>query len=132
MNKRKVIQQVVEYLQQELEEVLGSADENALTRARELEQLLLMYRFLPVRQFEERDVISPAALVELEFNSMHAFYFIAPRGGGLVTRVEGQAVQVVTPQSPIGEAILGKHAGDLAEVRMRDDSVRKYRVISVS
>ncbi|OFZ02804.1 MAG: hypothetical protein A2X97_04320 [Bdellovibrionales bacterium GWA1_52_35] len=132
MNKRKVIEQVVEYLREELQEVHSTAAPGAPERAKEIEQLLLMYRFLPSRELQSTDVICPAALVELELNARRAFYFIAPRGGGLVTRVEEQAVQVVTPQSPIGGAILGRHVGDLAEVRLRDGSLRQYRIISVS
>ena len=40
-------------------------------------------------------------------------YFLAPYGGG--GKLEG-GVQVVTPQSPLGRALLGARAGDEAEV----------------
>ena len=39
---------------------------------------------------------------------------LAPGGGG--ARLAGGAVQVVTPASPLGRAVLGKQAGDEAEV----------------
>jgi transcription elongation GreA/GreB family factor len=40
--------------------------------------------------------------------------FLAPHGGG--TRLAEGHVQVVTPKSPLGRAILGKRAGDGCEV----------------
>jgi transcription elongation GreA/GreB family factor len=42
-------------------------------------------------------------------------YFIAPHGGG----VGLGKVQVVTPKSPIGQALLGKTVGDEVEVMRR-------------
>jgi transcription elongation GreA/GreB family factor len=41
-------------------------------------------------------------------------YWIAPHGGG--SRLEGGLVQVVTPRSPLGRALIGKVTGDDAEV----------------
>ena len=35
-----------------------------------------------------------------------------PHGGGVVLRVDGVEVTVVTPSSPVGQALLGKQAGD--------------------
>ena len=43
-----------------------------------------------------------------------AFFWLAPHGGG--TRLADGAVQVVTPKSPLGRALLGKRAGDECEV----------------
>lgn len=104
-------------------------------RAAELQSQLLMWKHLPIREYGPEDVACPAALIELEFQggpgrSTRAFYFIAPQGGGLVTRVDGHPVQVITPNSPMGEALMGRKEGELVEVETRG-SVRAYRVISV-
>jgi transcription elongation GreA/GreB family factor len=42
-------------------------------------------------------------------------YFLAPEGGGL--RLSG-GVQVITPRSPLGQALLGQRAGDELELRL--------------
>ena len=159
ISKKAVVEQVQAYLVEELDGILKAAkaahdaatheeskpedqyDTRGLEasylagaqaqRAAELKQLLLMYRFLPLRELGKDDVACPTALVELEFGGKRAFYFIAPQGGGLVTRVEGQPVQVITPQSPMGEAVLGKRVGETVEVDIRD-STRSYKVISIS
>ena len=67
----------------------------------------------------------------MELNAVRAFYFIAPRGGGLVTSVDGLPVQVITPQSPIGEAVLGRRAGETVRIELRD-GVREYRIVGMS
>jgi transcription elongation GreA/GreB family factor len=103
-------------------------------RAAEIQSLLTMWKFLPLREYGSNDVVCPAALVELEFGhggkKTRAFYFIAPQGGGLVTRVDGQPVQVITPNSPMGEALMGKREGDTIEVETRSGT-RSYHVITI-
>ncbi len=126
MDKQKVIHEIRSYLESEL----ADAKDPKSPRAEELARLLVMYRFLPLREYGADDVACPAALVELEFQGTTAFYFIAPQGGGLVTRVEGKPVQVLTPNSPLGEALMGKKVGEQVRVEMRE-GVREYRVVSI-
>jgi transcription elongation GreA/GreB family factor len=138
MDKKKVISEIQNYLAHELSD-LASALENPgqiepeamkgiVSRVDDIKQQLVMYKFLPVRPFTSEDVICPGGLVELEFNQMHAYYLIVPKGGGLVTRVEGKAVQVITPYSPLGEALLGKRVGDEAQVEA-GGKPRFYKVV---
>jgi hypothetical protein len=144
VDKVQVITQIKEYLAQELKELetpAGSAinrvrpeapqlDEEAEQRMKDLKSLLLMYRFLPVRNYNAEDVIVPSALVQLQLGSAVAYYFIAPQGGGLITNVDGKAVQVITPNSPLGDALLGKKAGDKVQVEIRG-GIREYQILSV-
>jgi len=98
-------------------------------RASEIQQQITMYKFMPLRVYGKNDVICPGSLVELQLNQTRAFYFIAPQGGGLITTLDGKPIQVITPQSPMGEALLGKKEGDTVEVEIRDNT-REYKVIS--
>ncbi len=54
------------------------------------------------------------ALVSVSEDDASQMFFLAPHGGG--TRLADGAVQVVTPQSPIGRALVGKSEGDVCEV----------------
>jgi len=126
MKKKQVIEEIETYLR----DTLSATPSDSRQEAEEIEKLLTMYRFLPVREFTDTDMICPSTLVELEFNGSRAFYFIVPRGGGLVTRIDGQPVQVITPQSPIGEALLGRRVGDVVRVSVRE-SFREYRILSI-
>ena len=56
---------------------------------------------------------------------------IAPAGGGVRVTVGGSEVRVVTPQSPIARALLGKHEGDELELRT-PQGVRECSIASVS
>src|SRR4051794_13672022 len=128
MNKQVLVELIRKHLGEELAELQRSAEGDVVPsaarealreRAGEVERQLLMFRFLPVRELGEGEVVCPAALVELELlagKGIRAFYFVTPQSGGLVTSLEGRPVQVVSTQSPIGAAILGKKAGDVVEV----------------
>lgn len=127
MDKKKVIQEIQTYFDEELVQAANAGDEE---RQAELKRLQLIYRFLPVREYGKDDVIIPSSLVELALGETRAYYFVAPQGGGLITNVDGRPVQVITPQSPLGEALLGKKVGDEIRVEIRG-GVRQYRVMSM-
>ena len=138
MDKKKVVAEIQNYLAQELsdlapalespEKLESEARGDLADRVDDIKKQLLMYKFLPVRPFTAEDVICPGGLVELEINQMRAYYLIVPAGGGLVTRVDGKAVQVITPNSPLGEALMGKKVGDAADVEV-GGKPRHYKVV---
>jgi len=68
---------------------------------------------MQVRDFEARPV-ALGAVVTVEEEGEESTLLLAPGGGG--ARLAGGTVQVVTPPSPLGRALLGKQAGDEAEV----------------
>lgn len=119
MDKKRVIQHLIDFLQEELAE--GPSGE----RKSELESLLAMYRFLPSRTYGESDPIIPSSLVRLRHGETVSYTFIAPRGGGFITVVDGTPLQVLTAQSPLGEALLGHKTGDRITVDIRG-STRDY------
>ncbi len=53
------------------------------------------------------------ALVQVEEDDSQLTFFLAPEGGG--TKLRG-GVQVVTPGSPLGQALVGRQVGDGAEL----------------
>jgi transcription elongation GreA/GreB family factor len=55
------------------------------------------------------------SLVEVEEDDTTLRFLLAPEGGG--TKLSG-GVQVVTPGSPLGQALLGRQAGDGCEVSL--------------
>ena len=100
-------------------------------RAEELRQQLVMYRFLPIREYRNKeDVVCAGSMVELEHQGIHAYYLIVPSGGGLVMRVEGCPVQVITPNSPLGKVLMGHKAGDSVSV-WAGGKDRVYRVMGL-
>jgi transcription elongation GreA/GreB family factor len=83
-------------------------------RVEELRAGMAEVRSMPVRDFAETEAASLGALVTLEEDDEERLVFLAPQGGGSLL---GEArVSVVTPKSPLGQALLGKRAGDDCEV----------------
>jgi len=70
---------------------------------------------LAVRSFTATDAITLGALVTVAEDGERTQLFLAPHGGGSVL---AGGVQVVTPGSPLGRALLGKRIEDEVEVRL--------------
>lgn len=96
----------------------------------ETEELLVIYKHLEPKMFGPQDVISSTALVEVELNDKRSFFFIMSKGGGVTIEFEGQRIQIITPNSPLGEALLGLKVGQVAVVE-KGDQVLEYEIISV-
>ncbi|MBI5496467.1 MAG: GreA/GreB family elongation factor [Deltaproteobacteria bacterium] len=71
------------------------------------------------------DAVTLGSLVTAEHDDGGLVVWIAPQGGG--KRLAGSAVQVVTPQSPLGAALLGRRVGDECELRVAG----KLRVLNI-
>ncbi len=83
-------------------------------RLEEQRAALAEVQAMPVQAFDGSGPVRLGALVETEEGGEHALFWIVPHGGG--TRLAEGTVQVVTPKSPIGRALLGANAGDECEV----------------
>jgi transcription elongation GreA/GreB family factor len=81
-------------------------------QAAELEAAIAEYQKLGVKKFAPGDAIAVGALVELEHGGEKSFYFVGPRAGGTEVVHDRKEILVITPQSPLGESLLGKKSGD--------------------
>jgi transcription elongation GreA/GreB family factor len=95
-------------------------------RVEELRHGWLAVKAMPTRRLAADDPVTVGALVVAEQDGTRVLLLVAPFGGG--ARLEGGAVQVVTPQSPLGRALVGKRAGDDCELVLAG----RTRAISVS
>jgi transcription elongation GreA/GreB family factor len=97
-------------------------------RAEQLTEARDVLRFLPLPQLGD-GVAAVGALVELEAeDGAQRVLFLAPVAGGLEVSVDGTVVQVVTPGSPLGAALLGRAPGDEVSVLVR--GVRREYVVA--
>ncbi len=86
-------------------------------RVVELQGELNQLKALELRAFTAEMAIALGALIAVDDGEAVVHYFIAPAGGGVRVSVSGVEVRVVTPQSPIARALLGKREGDDLELR---------------
>ena len=133
MNKKAVIQHLIAFLEDELAALpaRGGPVQVESPRRAEIESLLVMYRFLPSRTYAPTDPIIPTSLVELKIRDVVSYAFIAPRGGGFITVIEGVPLQVLSPNSPLGESLLGKKTGESVAIEVRD-GLRDYLIVASS
>lgn len=131
MEKKAVIQHLISRLEAELAALpaRGGPVQVESPRRAEIESLIVMYRFLPSRTYAADDPIIPTSLVSLKVRDTISYAFLAPRGGGYITVVDGVPLQVVTPHSPLGEALLGKKTGERVALEVRGE-LRDYEIIS--
>jgi len=99
-------------------------------RARELERSLSLLAGMLVRPFTSGEAISAGALIELVQKNNTMICFFLPAAGGTRVRAGGVEVQVVTPTSPLGRALMGLAEGDEAEVPT-PQGTKTYEIVRV-
>lgn len=99
-------------------------------QAAEVELAIEQFSQLSGRTFGATDPIDVGALVELEGRTEKALYFVGPRAGGTEVVHDKREILVITPQSPLGQQLVGKKQGDKLQIEIggRRDS---YKVLSV-
>jgi transcription elongation GreA/GreB family factor len=99
-------------------------------QAKEIMDSIKIYAALTVQDFARGEPIDLTALVELDCDGTRTTYFIGPRNGGLEIEFQGKEVTVITPQSPLGQNLMGKKAGERWTTKL-DGSTVKYHIVSV-
>ncbi|MDD7983413.1 GreA/GreB family elongation factor [Lentisphaera marina] len=156
MNKNELVERIIERLRADYEESLEAINETAetatheeniakskyetksveaaylvegqLKRNAELESEIAAYQAMRIRTFDQKCRILLSALIELEDEHSDSInLFMGPQAGGIV--IDG--IQVITPPSPLGQALLGKYCGEQVSVEL-DGKTQRYQIISLS
>ena len=146
MNKRAIIKKITEKLAGELEVYFRAAqyardeatheqnkaenkydtrglEASYLARgqskqAAELEAAIGEFEKLNGVKFAPGAPIGVGSLIELEHAGERSFYFLGPRAGGTEVIHDRKEILVITLQSPLGEQLLGKKAGDRPQLNL--------------
>ena len=102
-------------------------------RAAELRRSLAELAKLTPRAFAPDERVDVLALVDVKDteDGKATRYFIAPAGGGKRLQVSGATLLVITPGSPLGDALIGKRVGDVVEVAIAGKA-RELEVVAVT
>jgi transcription elongation GreA/GreB family factor len=100
-------------------------------QAKEILDSIEAYNALPTKEFTPNDAIDMTALVELDLDGTRSAYFIGPLAGGIEIRHGREEVVVITPQSPLGQALMGKKAGARWTAKQGGHPT-KFHIVSVS
>jgi transcription elongation GreA/GreB family factor len=100
-------------------------------QAKEILDSIKAYEALTTRAFAPGEPIALTALVELDVDGTTSTYFIGPRSGGLEIKHRREEIMVITPQSLLGQNLMGKKAGERWAAKLGGSAVR-YHIVSVS
>ncbi len=99
-------------------------------RIKEIEELMVICKHLNLKTFGPDDKINATAVVEVEMNGKHSFFFILPKGGGVSVNFDGKNIQIITATTPLGEALQDLRQGDVAVVET-GPQIREYEIVNV-
>ncbi len=99
-------------------------------QAREIMDSMKLYSSLDTREFAAGDLIDLTAVVKLETNGEPFLYFLGPKSGGVEVNFNGDEITVITPQSPLGQNLVGKKSGQSWTAKTGGSTV-KYRIAKV-
>jgi len=100
-------------------------------QAREILDSIKVYETLVTRDFASGEPIELTALVELDADDTHSTYFIGPKNGGLEIKHRRKEIMVISPQSPLGQNLVGRKAGQRWTAKLGGSTV-EYHIVSVS
>ncbi len=99
-------------------------------QAAEVMQAIAEFEKLSPRNFTADEDIDVGALVIAEARKERAAYFIGPRAGGTEVMHDGHEVLVITPQSPLGQQLVGRKQGDKVKLEI-GGAKTEFRIASV-
>ena len=139
MNKSDLLEQLIEAIEGELSQNEGAAREASeyatheeakatskwdtqgleasylaqgqANHARELRDAIARLHTLKNQGTSATMHISEGSLVTLDINGEIGYYFLVPVGGGHELEYGGKVIDALTPQSPLGRLMMGKHTG---------------------
>ncbi len=150
MNKEKLVEEIIESLRVDYREVLDAAKDSKETaiheeniakskyetnsieaaylvdgqmrRLKELEMEIAAYQAMKIRSFDNQSRVLLSALIVLEDEKEESMkLFMGPQSGG---KKIGE-VQIITPPSPIGQAVLGKYCGESIVINEKTYKITK-------
>jgi hypothetical protein len=158
VNKKMIVEQITRQITEELESIRSAAeatyraatDEDSKAenkydtrgleasylagaqaqRVADMKEVLSIFQNLPLKSFAENDPIVITALVELLVSQKTSYVLLMPKGGGQSAQLDGLKVQVITPESPLGEALIGKRLGDSFELEKKNQKV-EYEIAAI-
>jgi transcription elongation GreA/GreB family factor len=99
-------------------------------QAAEIQGAIAAFEKLDARTSKAGEPIDVGAFVELELSGERTAYLIGPRAGGTEVLHEKREVLVITPQSPLGEQLLGRKQGDVLKLKLAG-AQNQYQITAV-
>lgn len=99
--------------------------------AAELQDSIAFYKNMQMPDFPKEQAADIGALVGLEYRGRTAWYFLAPRNGGLDIIVDGCPITLVSPTSPLGRQLVGATAGANVQIPGRSTPT-SHKIVAIA
>ena len=94
-------------------------------RVESMRDMVAALAAVKIRDFAEDDPIALTALVALEQSEgARPLYFLVPSAGGETLEYDGETIHTVTPEAPVGRALIGQFVGDEIDLELPRGIVR--------
>lgn len=159
MNKRKLLDLILEELKANLQSLVDSAliakeaatgeeskaenkyDTRGLEasylagaqakRVEELRESIYKLQRINLRDFTENEAVALSAGVKVLIDDeTEKNFFILPSSGGHKVMMEGVTYHVITPESPVGRLFIGKRVHDAFQVKINQKTLA-YEIVSL-
>ncbi|KGJ87981.1 membrane protein [Colwellia psychrerythraea] len=154
-NKKQLIEHIVIALKKELQQAIDAANEahaaavddqsvaetqydtlaieasylaeGLSRRVTEFQHAIDAYNALELVEFNVDSYITLGALVQLSADEKaNHWFFIGPAAGGFRYQLDQKSITVITPQSPMGIALIGKQQDDDIEIMLGANKLEDY------
>ncbi len=96
-------------------------------RVEEIKHSLALFEQLSKNIPQNVTIVNIGSLVQLEQDKQaNAWFYIGPAAGGFRCEIEEHTFTVITPQSPVGQALMNKEEGDEINIRIGDILTTDY------
>ncbi len=96
-------------------------------RVIEFEHAIDAYKKLNIVEFNDESYIALGALVQLSADAeTNHWFFIGPAAGGFRCQLDQKNITVITPQSPMGIALLGKQPDDDIAIMLGSNKLKDH------
>ncbi|PKG86187.1 hypothetical protein CXF85_00265 [Colwellia sp. 75C3] len=96
-------------------------------RVIEFQHAIDAYKALNLVEFNNDSYIALGALVQLSADlEANHWFFIGPAAGGFRCQLDKVNITVITPQSPMGTALIGKQQDDDIEIMLGSNKLTDY------
>jgi len=155
INKEQLIDVIVAALTQELQQAIEAANEahaaavddqsvaetqydtlaieasylaeGQSKRVSEFQHAIDAYQALNLAHLDKNSLVTLGSLVQLsEDSKTKQWFFIGPAAGGFRCQQAQQNITVITPQSPMGMALIGKQKDDDIEIMIGANKLEDY------
>ncbi len=89
-------------------------------RVKDLKETLGYVSQVQLKKFSADDRIALTALIELSAGGKKTWVLLLAKGGGQSITSQGKAIQVITPESPIGKIIIGRSKEDDFDINQKN------------